>query len=90
MPTYDYRCEACGGFDAFRALGERNAPIACPGCGRVSPRVMSAAPRLALLDAATRTALATNERARHARGSTHGWRTRPAAAAARRASAARP
>lgn len=65
MPTYDYRCEACGGFDAFRSLSERNEPIACPDCGRVSPRVMSAAPRLALLDGATRTALATNERARH-------------------------
>ena len=65
MPTYDYRCEACGGFDAIRSLGERNEPIACPDCGRISPRVMSAAPRLALLDGATRTALATNERARH-------------------------
>jgi putative FmdB family regulatory protein len=52
MPTYDYRCEACGGFDALRSLSERNEPIACPDCGRVSPRVMAGAPRLALLERA--------------------------------------
>ena len=23
MPTYDYDCPSCGGFDAFRTLAER-------------------------------------------------------------------
>ncbi|WP_373807628.1 FmdB family zinc ribbon protein, partial [Delftia acidovorans] len=24
MPTYDYHCTACGGFDALRSLSQRN------------------------------------------------------------------
>ncbi len=39
---------------------------ACSGCGTPSPRVMAAAPQLALLDPGTRGAMDTNERARHA------------------------
>ena len=65
MPTYDYACPSCGGFDAFRSLAERNEPAACPDCGTASPRVLACAPRLALMDGGTRNAMATNERARH-------------------------
>jgi len=65
MPTYDYDCAGCGGFDAFRAISARNDPAACPGCGGASPRIFASAPNLALMDAGTRTALAVNERARH-------------------------
>lgn len=65
MPTYDYACPACGGFDAFRSLGARNEPVACPDCGIASPRVFASAPRLALLEGATRSAIELNERARH-------------------------
>lgn len=65
MPTYDYACPSHGGFDAFRTLGARNEPAACPDCGESSPRVFASAPRLALLDGSTRTAMATNERAQH-------------------------
>ena len=65
MPTYDYRCDDCGGFDARRSVGERDAPIACPDCGCVSARVLSAAPRLALMADGTRRAIAVNERAAH-------------------------
>jgi putative FmdB family regulatory protein len=65
MPTYDYACPACGGFDAYRPLGERNQPAHCPDCGTASPRVFATAPRLALMDSATRTAIGVNERARH-------------------------
>ena len=64
MPTYDYACAGCGGFDAIRSLGARDEPAACPDCGAAAPRVFVAAPRLALMDGSTRTALATNERAR--------------------------
>ncbi|MDT7837952.1 FmdB family zinc ribbon protein [Aquabacterium sp. OR-4] len=69
MPTYDYACAECGGFDAFRSLAQRNDPASCPDCGTASPRVFASAPRLALLDSGVRNALATNERARHEPGS---------------------
>ena len=65
MPTYDYACPACGGFDAFRSLSQRNEGIACPACGAASARTMVSAPRLALIEGGTRLAMDTNERARH-------------------------
>lgn len=66
MPTYDYACAACGGFDTLRPLADRDRPAACPDCGGASPRVFVTGPRLALLASATRTAIATNERAANA------------------------
>ena len=66
MPTYDYACGGCGGFDAFRSLADRNEPAVCPDCGAASPRVFVSAPRLGLMDGSTRSAMATNERAQHA------------------------
>ena len=66
MPTYDYACADCGGFEAIRGLAARNEPAACPDCGAESPRVLASAPRLALMEAGTRSAIETNERARHA------------------------
>jgi putative FmdB family regulatory protein len=65
MPTYDYACPACGGFDAFRTLAARNEAASCPDCGGASPRVFATAPRLALMDGGTRRAMDVNERARH-------------------------
>ena len=65
MPTYDYACSGCGGFDTFRSMSERNEPATCPGCGQAASRVFASAPRLALLDGGTRLAMDTNERARH-------------------------
>ncbi|MBU0587717.1 MAG: zinc ribbon domain-containing protein [Gammaproteobacteria bacterium] len=65
MPTYDYACSRCGGFDAFRSLATRNEPAACPECGGAAPRVLASAPRLALMEGGIRQALETNERARH-------------------------
>jgi putative FmdB family regulatory protein len=65
MPTYDYACGGCGGFDAIRALTLRNEPAACPDCGGASPRVLVSAPRLALMDSGTRSAVQTNQRAQH-------------------------
>ncbi len=63
MPTYDYDCPACGGFDAFRTLAARNEPAICPDCAHESPRVFVSAPRLTLLAGDTRRALEINERA---------------------------
>jgi putative FmdB family regulatory protein len=65
MPTYDYACPDCGGFEAFRSLNDRNEPATCPDCTTPSPRVFATAPRLALMDSGTRHAMATNERAQH-------------------------
>lgn len=65
MPTYDYACPGCGGFDAFRTLAARNEAAPCPDCGTASPRVFATAPRLALMEGSTRRAMDTNERARH-------------------------
>jgi putative FmdB family regulatory protein len=65
MPTYDYACAGCGGFEAIRPLSRRDEPAACPDCGASAARVFVAAPRLALMEGSTRTAMATNERARH-------------------------
>jgi putative FmdB family regulatory protein len=66
MPTYDYSCSPCGGFDALRSLADRDLPARCPTCGAASPRVLVAAPRLAALSDTARLAFATNERASHA------------------------
>lgn len=66
MPTYDYECPRCGGFDARRAISERDEPCACPECGSPSPRVLAFAPQLTCTSEALREAHATNERARHA------------------------
>jgi putative FmdB family regulatory protein len=63
MPTYDYNCPACGGFDALRKLAQRDEHAACPDCGAESARVFVAAPRLALMESGTRRAMQTNERA---------------------------
>ena len=66
MPTYDYDCPSCGGFDALRSLSVRNEPCACPDCGTASPRVFIHAPRLSCTTAQARKAHDTNERAQHA------------------------
>jgi putative FmdB family regulatory protein len=57
MPTYDYACPDCGGFEALRSLSQRDEPCACPDCGTAAQRVFVAAPRLACL---------SSERAAHA------------------------
>lgn len=66
MPTYDYACSECGGFDAFRPLAQRNEPCACPACGVGAPRVFVSTPWLACTTPEQRRAFETNERAQHA------------------------
>ncbi|MHB1121444.1 MAG: zinc ribbon domain-containing protein [Ramlibacter sp.] len=70
MPTYDYACAGCGGFDAIRSIARRDEPAHCPGCGAASPRVLVAAPQLACLAGNVRAVHDTNERAQHAPRST--------------------
>ena len=66
MPTYEYDCLECGGFDAIRRLADRNEPAACPACSRASQRVFTTAPRLACVSPEQRKAFDTNDRASHA------------------------
>lgn len=66
MPTYDYQCADCGGFDALRSLAQRNEPATCPVCAAASPRVFAHAPHLACVSPEQRRAYDTNERAQHA------------------------
>jgi len=73
MPTYDYACGQCGGFEALRPSGQRDEPAACPDCASASPRVLSAAPRLALMASGTRRAMEANERSRHEPGSSRDY-----------------
>jgi putative FmdB family regulatory protein len=65
MPTYEYLCPGCGGFDALRPIAERNVPCACPGCGAPSERVLLTAPALSNLSTEVMKAHAVNERSSH-------------------------
>ena len=65
MPVYDYACDDCGVFTAFRPMSAFRDPCACPGCGNDSPRAFLSAPALAGMDANRRRAMATNERSAH-------------------------
>ena len=42
MPLYEYRCNPCGEFEAWRSMSEYNAPINCPQCGRTATKIFSA------------------------------------------------
>ncbi|MEN9315107.1 MAG: hypothetical protein RIS35_1500 [Pseudomonadota bacterium] len=66
MPTYDYACASCGGFEAFRSLSERSLPVDCPECGTAAQRVIVAAPNLSALATGTRRAIEANERSANA------------------------
>ena len=41
MPLYEYRCEGCGPFDAFRSLAERDEPMFCQDCQGRAVRMFS-------------------------------------------------
>ena len=65
MPYYDYECGTCGPFTEMRPMAQSAEPCSCPECGGASPRAILRAPNFALMDGASRTAHATNEKARH-------------------------
>jgi putative FmdB family regulatory protein len=73
MPTYDYACGQCGGFEALRPSGQRDEPAACPDCGmRIAARAFGRT-AAALMASGTRSAMETNERARHEPGSSRDY-----------------
>ena len=61
MPLYDYRCPACGAFEAYAAMAARAHPRPCPRCAQGSPRLPSGA-HIARTDLAP---WAREERCRH-------------------------
>lgn len=65
MPVYDYVCDQCGEFSALKKMGPESVTAECPSCGQAAGKVISA-PRLGLLGAEKRDAMARNERAQHA------------------------
>lgn len=64
MPMYDYECDSCGAFTALKKMSESDAAQACPNCGGMSARVITA-PTLAILGAAQRSAYERNEKSAH-------------------------
>ena len=42
MPLYEYRCQACGEFEAWRSMSQYNAPMNCPECDRAATKIFSA------------------------------------------------
>ena len=64
MPLYGYSCVSCGPFSAWGSMLAHEEPMACPGCGQASPR-MIAAPNLACASSNARLAHERNERSAH-------------------------
>ena len=60
MPTYSYRCAACGPFDLVRPMSASQDRPACPGCGTPGSRTFGA-PALQHGDAAARRAIEAGE-----------------------------
>jgi putative FmdB family regulatory protein len=72
MPTYDYACDSCGPFEAFKPMSQRDVPSDCPRCSGPARRVLLAVARLARPGANTQSGEAAAEgtyrRMRHASG----------------------
>ena len=41
LPLYEYSCETCGQFEAWRAIAEVSQPMHCPDCEVVARRLFS-------------------------------------------------
>lgn len=41
MPLYEFRCDLCGEFEAWRTLSELNELMHCPECAEVAARIFS-------------------------------------------------
>ena len=61
MPLYDYDCDGCGPFETRASMRDYQQPMACPSCGKESPR-MIALPNVPRTSGATRLAHQLNER----------------------------
>lgn len=41
MPLYEYRCDQCGEFEAWRMIAQLSTPMLCPDCHIVAKRIFS-------------------------------------------------
>lgn len=41
MPLYEFRCNTCGEFEAWRAIAELDTPLHCPTCDEIAQRLFS-------------------------------------------------
>ena len=41
MPLYEFSCNSCGQFEAWRTLAELDTPMSCPSCEATAKRVFS-------------------------------------------------
>ncbi len=41
MPLYEFRCDTCGVFDAWRTMAESDQPAVCPTCETMGKRIFS-------------------------------------------------
>jgi putative FmdB family regulatory protein len=65
VPTYSYRCAACGPFDRVRPMAAADEEAVCPACAAPSRRTF-AAPALRRLPAGVRAAVEAGERSAEA------------------------
>lgn len=42
MPLYEFACEDCGPFSAWRSMSESSQPAPCPTCDASAQRILSA------------------------------------------------
>lgn len=64
MPLYVYCCDRCGDFCDWRTMSASEDPVACPICGDMAQRVVTA-PAILAMDPNRRNALARNEKSAH-------------------------
>ena len=64
MPLYPYTCNSCGDFQEWQSMTACDQSIACPRCGAVSRRAVTA-PTILGMDERLRRAHMRNEKSAH-------------------------
>jgi putative FmdB family regulatory protein len=64
MPLYPYTCDSCGDFQEWQSMKACDQSVACPRCGMVSRRAVTA-PTILGMDARVRYAHMRNEKSAH-------------------------
>ena len=67
MPLYPYTCDSCGDFQNWQSMTACDQPAACPRCGTMSRRAVTA-PTILGMDARIRNAHMRNEKSAHEPG----------------------
>jgi len=65
MPLYDYKCQQHGVFSELSTIANMEAPVDCPQCGVVSPRILALPPHIVSMMKETKQAMERNEKAQH-------------------------